>query len=156
MKRVMIAAVMIGSLGALIQAHEVKKERVFVTKTAKEIRKVVQLHYEGITRGDRAKLEQSWALNQSYVNFMDKDANGVDQVYIVDTKFAFNGWTRESAVTSMGQVLSLDIADDKMAFVKFDLHYNTQRYIDYLTLYKINGDWKLVHRSFIERPKGTP
>lgn len=156
MKQVMIAVIMIGVFGALIQAHEIKKEKVFVTKTSKEIRKVVKLYYEGITRADRSKLELSFALKQSHVNFIDKDKDGIERVYIVTTNFAFDGWSKESARTSKGEVLSLDIVDEKMAFIKFDLQYNLQRYIDYLTLYKINGDWKIIHRSFIRRPDGKP
>jgi hypothetical protein len=36
------------------------------------------------------------------------------------------------------------------------LDYPTVKFVDYMTLLKINGEWKIVNKSFYAEPKAAP
>ncbi|HWS90407.1 MAG TPA: nuclear transport factor 2 family protein [Pyrinomonadaceae bacterium] len=50
---------------------------------------------------------------------------------------------------------SVDVAGNA-AFGKIILDYPTVRFVDYMTLLKINGEWKIVNKSFHAEPKAAP
>jgi len=41
------------------------------------------------------------------------------------------------------------------AVAKIILDYQTVKFVDYMTLLKINGEWKIVNKSFYAEPKKT-
>lgn len=41
------------------------------------------------------------------------------------------------------------------AVAKIILDYPTVKFVDYMTLLKINGEWKIVNKSFYAEPKKT-
>lgn len=47
---------------------------------------------------------------------------------------------------------SVDIAGNA-AFAKIILDYPTVKFVDYMSLLKINGEWKIVNKSFHAEPK---
>jgi hypothetical protein len=49
------------------------------------------------------------------------------------------------------QVLSLDVVDSSVALAKLDISRSRGSYIDFLTLYKIDGSWKIVNKVFASR-----
>jgi len=49
---------------------------------------------------------------------------------------------------------SVDVAGNA-AFGKIILDYPTARFVDYMTLLKINGEWKIVNKSFYAEPKAA-
>lgn len=49
---------------------------------------------------------------------------------------------------------SVDVSGNA-AFGKIVLDYPTVRFVDYMTLLKINGEWKIVNKSFYAEPKAT-
>ena len=49
---------------------------------------------------------------------------------------------------------SVDVAGNA-AFGKIVLDYPTVRFVDYMTLLKINGEWKIVNKSFYAEPKAA-
>ena len=50
------------------------------------------------------------------------------------------------------KIESIDVAGNA-ASAKIVLDYPTVRFIDYMTLLKINGDWKIVSKVFYAEPK---
>ena len=114
------------------------------------IREVVDLYFNGVVNADRALLERAWDRN-AHMKHVKADRDGIEAVHVVPIDVAFEWWTRVKAKTSLGKVLSVDIVDGKMAFVKFEFHYNKLDYIDYLSLYKVNGEWKIVNKTFVRR-----
>ncbi|HMT06358.1 MAG TPA: nuclear transport factor 2 family protein [Pyrinomonadaceae bacterium] len=50
---------------------------------------------------------------------------------------------------------SVDIAGNA-AFAKIILDYPTVRFVDYMSLLKINGEWKIINKSFYAEPKAKP
>ena len=49
---------------------------------------------------------------------------------------------------------SVDVSGNA-AFGKIVLDYPTVRFVDYMTLLKINGEWKIVNKSFYAEPKAA-
>ncbi|MEK7856674.1 MAG: nuclear transport factor 2 family protein, partial [Acidobacteriota bacterium] len=49
---------------------------------------------------------------------------------------------------------SIDIAGNA-AIARIVLDYPTVKFIDYMTLLKINGEWKIVNKSFYAEPKAA-
>ncbi len=47
---------------------------------------------------------------------------------------------------------SIDVAGNA-AVARIVLDYPTTRFVDYMTLLKINGEWKIVNKSFYAEPK---
>jgi hypothetical protein len=50
---------------------------------------------------------------------------------------------------------SIDIAGNA-AVAKIILDYPTVKFVDYMTLLKINGEWKIINKSFFAEPKSKP
>ncbi len=52
------------------------------------------------------------------------------------------------------KIESIDVAGDA-ANAKIILDYPTVRFVDYMTMLKINGEWKIVSKVFYAEPKKT-
>ena len=52
-------------------------------------------------------------------------------------------------------VESVDIAGNA-AMAKIILDYPTVKFVDYMSLLKINGEWKIINKSFYTEPKAAP
>ena len=50
------------------------------------------------------------------------------------------------------KIESIDIAGNA-AVAKIILDYPTVKFVDYMTLLKINGEWKIINKSFFAEPK---
>ena len=50
---------------------------------------------------------------------------------------------------------SIDVAGNA-AMARIVLDYPTVKFVDYMTLLKINGEWKIVNKSFYAEPKQQP
>jgi hypothetical protein len=50
---------------------------------------------------------------------------------------------------------SIDVAGNA-AVARIVLDYPTTKFVDYMTLLKINGEWKIVNKSFYAEPKQQP
>ena len=123
------------------------------------VREAVDMYFNGVTRADRELLEKAWYANgasMKYVQDVGADAGKFKDVKI---PIAFDWWTRTKPKSASGKILSLDIVGDSMALVKFEFLYDHFHYIDFLTLYKIDGEWKLVSKTFVrldnKKPDGT-
>ena len=48
-------------------------------------------------------------------------------------------------------ILSLEVIDDQMAIAKISMKVDTVIYIDFLSVQKINGDWKITNKTYTVR-----
>jgi hypothetical protein len=48
-------------------------------------------------------------------------------------------------------VLALDVVDRKVAVAKLDISRSGGSYVDFLVLYKIAGEWRIVNKTFAVR-----
>ena len=67
------------------------------------------------------------------------------------------GFSGKPAADEAQRKRSIEAVDvnGNAAVAKIILDYPTTRFVDYMTLLKINGEWKIVNKSFYAEPKKT-
>lgn len=64
----------------------------------------------------------------------------------------FNGKSADDEAKRKRTIESLDISGNA-AIAKIVLDYPTVKFVDYMSLLKIDGEWKIVNKSFYAEPK---
>ncbi|NIA15805.1 MAG: nuclear transport factor 2 family protein [Nitrospiraceae bacterium] len=112
------------------------------------IRRTVQLYFDGIIEYDEAKLKQAF--------HPDAFLTGIHKSGAFERE-PFDEWvvyTRGDAPDSTGrnnEIAFIDIGGNA-AVVKTELRWPHVHYTDYLSLLKIDGEWKIVHKSWQAAP----
>lgn len=110
----------------------------------KAIREVIQLYFDGIIKYDEAALREAFHPD-AFVIGLNKQGELEREV--------FQEWvlyTRGTAPDPTGRnnaIVSVDITGTA-AVVKTDLDWPSARYIDYLSLLKIDGTWCIVNKIY--------
>jgi uncharacterized protein (TIGR02246 family) len=52
------------------------------------------------------------------------------------------------------EIHSIDVVDDQLAVAKVEIRWASGTYIDYYTLYRVDGDWKIVSKMWVTRRDG--
>jgi hypothetical protein len=125
--------------------------------TSKEYQAVVETAYNyfnGAANGDQKLLLSAFDLEFGHVKMivLDKDT-GKETVRTVPLK-EFAGYFKNATKDIWkASILSVDIVDEKMAMVKLDFDTPKTHYIDYLVMYKRNGEWRIINKTFIANKK---
>jgi len=114
------------------------------------IRAVVDKYYRGVVTADRALIEAAWDVDRGHMKHVQGSGAG-ESVNVTPISLAIDWWTRVKASTSSSKILALDIVEGKMASVKFEFVYDRLYYIEYLTLLKVSGNWKIVSKAYVSR-----
>ena len=116
------------------------------------VRAAVDHYMKGIMLYSKAELEQAF-WSEAHI-MASSDRRGLYDA-------PFNDWVgfteRDAPSDTSGYVntiVSVDIAGNA-AMVKTDLKWPNVRYIDYLSLLKIDGEWKIVNKAFYAERKNT-
>ncbi len=66
------------------------------------------------------------------------------------------GMTGRPAPDEAQRVRTIELVDigGTAAVGKIILDYPTIRFVDYMSLLKVNGEWKIIHKSYYREPKG--
>ncbi len=67
----------------------------------------------------------------------------------------FNGKAAEDEAKRVRKIESLEISGNA-AVGKIVLDYPTVKFVDYMSLLKIDGEWKIVNKTFYAEPKEQP
>jgi len=115
-----------------------------ISDDEKAVRAVVQRYFDGIIKYDEAALREAF----------DPDAVviGLNKAGEVE-RAPFQEWvlyTRGQAPDPTGRNNSIVLVDiaGTAAVVKTDLNWPNVRYLDYLSLMKSNGEWRIVNKIF--------
>ena len=117
----------------------------------KEIRDVVELYFKGAATSEAHYFEKAFDVANAHMKYVSKDQSGKEVMRIVPITDAIKGWTSRPPEKSWGKIISIDTVDDKMAVAKVEMLYRGTIYVDLLSLYKINGEWKIVNKVFVSR-----
>ena len=143
MKMIMLA------IGAMLFSINAQAEE---TGDEAAIRHVVAEYVAGWRDGDVERLAKIFALDHGHIIWRGSDDAGE---IIQSVSF---GEALERRKTNPGygmpyRIESLDVIDGVLAVVKFNVERAGKgSYIDYFTLYKVNGEWKIVVKAFASRP----
>lgn len=111
-------------------------------------------YFNGAAKGDQALLSSAFDLEFGHVKMISKDKETNKETIRSIPFKEFAGYFKKATKdTWKANVLSVDIVDDKMAMVKLDFHTPKTHYIDYLVMYKREGQWKIVNKTFVANKK---
>jgi len=115
------------------------------------IRAVLEDYLNGVAKQDAAMLEKAFDAGNAHMKFVAQSDDGAEALRVMPIREAFANWTKPPAKPCKGRVLNLDTVDGRMAVAKYEFLWGDVTFIDYLTLYKINGDWKIVNKVFVRQ-----
>jgi hypothetical protein len=98
-------------------------------------------YFDGINTKDRARLESAFDTSAQL-----KSPDGDGAVKVEPIADAIARWMGGEAQSRKGKILALEITDNQVAQVVFDYD---GIFVDFLTLFKLDGQWKIVDKSFI-------
>ncbi len=130
-----------------------KEEAAFVAEADKKaIEKVIEDYFDGIGAADAERLNRAFAVKKATMVGMRKDGEG---------GYRFTAWKEMAPVIADwadherpegtgrdGEILAMNVTDGRIAAVTF--RYKDE-YYDVLTLLKVDGVWKIVTKTFVER-----
>jgi hypothetical protein len=107
------------------------------------IRAAVFDYFDGINEVSRERLERAFDPGAELKSVGEDGAivaQPIDEV--------IERWVSKEPAAREGEILSIDVTDGEIARVVFD--YNGD-YIDFLTLAKVRGQWKIIDKVFVTR-----
>lgn len=114
------------------------------------VRAAVESYFEGARTGTAGPFEEAWDLETGRMVYV-REKDGVEALHSVPIREAIKHWTAGPAGESWGKIHSIDIIDGKMAVAKIEMLYHGTIYVDLLSLYEVNGTWKIVNKTFVRR-----
>ena len=116
------------------------------------IEHTIQSYIEGLRSNNSNYLMKALETKNGYFQcLVHNTASHQDEVTSISFLEAAREWPRSPDQNAKGEIISVDAVDNKMAVVKVRLNYSGAEYIDYLSLYKLNGEWKIVNKVSINR-----
>lgn len=115
------------------------------------VRMVLDNYLNGVARQDTALLEKAFDGANAHMKHVTRSDAGGEMLKVVPIREAFVNWTKPPAKPCKGKVLNIDILDSRLAMAKYEFVWGDVTFIDYLSLYKINGEWKIVNKVFIRK-----
>jgi len=122
-----------------------------------KIKQTVLNYYEGYIYADLGKLALAFDTLAGHMKFVKAEADQAEKVGVIPANELIKRWagrgafTAEQIAQSGYKIESLDILDDKLAMVKIALQAADKSYVDYLALYRVNEEWKIVNKVFVQR-----
>ncbi len=118
----------------------------------RDVRERAADYFLGGQDADQDRLARAFDLDNGHMKYVAANDDGTEELRVVTLAEFRARNTTPSTVDRTGRILSLDIVDDKMAWVKFQIVYpDGGQFIDYLLMYKTNGDWSIVNKMFVRR-----
>lgn len=116
------------------------------------IRTVLDNYLTGVDKQDMTILESAFDGEHAHMKYVSKNDAGAESITVVPIRDAFASWTKPPAKPCQGKLLNLDVVDASMAMAKYEFKWGSDMtFIDYLTLYKVNGQWKIVNKTFVRK-----
>jgi hypothetical protein len=139
---VAIALLLVGGTTAFGQTtHQVSEEAI--------VRQVVQNYFRGLKYNDVESLKKAfWP--EARLFFVKKDG----QLGQLTQSQWYEGFAASAGKEEKGdlRIISVDITDNA-ASVKVEEDYPNSKYIDYLSLLKFNGEWRIVNKIYTSQRK---
>jgi hypothetical protein len=121
------------------------------------IREAVQFYYDGYLKADSTILLKAFDMEAGTMKIVRSEAGRPEETRSIFISEAIRRWSSREPFSSKEvkmsfvKILSTDIVDGKMAVSKVDVKFGEKRYIDYLSLYKTNGLWRIVNKIFVDK-----
>ncbi|WP_160114757.1 nuclear transport factor 2 family protein [Aquimarina sp. AU474] len=110
------------------------------------IEKTVNYYLDGMTTHNAKSFEKAFHPNAT-MKWVDKKYEDVNAVEALSAYVNAN-----DPVKTKTNIMAINIAGDA-ANAQLELEYDTFSYIDFMHLLKIDGQWKIVSKTYSTRPK---
>ena len=115
------------------------------------IEAVIEDYFDGIGAADAERLNRAFAADKAVMLGLAKTDGGGELRAFKDMEAVIANWAGNDdpeGVGRDGEILDLAVVDGRIASVVF--RYKDE-YYDVLTLLKVDGRWKIVTKTFLER-----
>ncbi len=114
-----------------------------------EIKTTIFKYFDGLRNADRGMLEEAFAVDAGHMKGYLKNSNGGYDMSVRPMSEVIDDWaSRDPAPDMKGKIISINIFDDVAATALFDFN---SIFTDAFQLAKINGQWKIVNKFYINR-----
>ena len=122
------------------------------TLEVQQIEKTIYCYIEGLRSTTSQYLMQAFETQNGHFQcLVHNTATRRDEITNVSLMEAAREWPRHPDQQASGEIISIDSVDNKMAVAKVHLFYDGSDFIDYLSLYKLNNEWKIVNKISLNR-----
>ena len=109
-------------------------------------------YFNAAANGDQQLLAKAFDLEFGHVKMITTNKDTGEESIRTLTLQEFAGFFKKATEdTWHGNILSVDIVDDKMAMVKLDFKTSKSHYIDYLVMYKRDNNWRIINKTFVAK-----
>ncbi len=122
-----------------------------MSENEKEVRAAMDLYIKGAATAEATYFEQAFAVEIADMKSVRTNDEGVQEVRVRSIKDAIVSWTSAPAQESWGKILDVKIIDDKLAHSTVELLFGGYIYVDVMSLYKVNDQWKIVNKTYVSR-----
>ena len=144
MKKLMLTLVLI-VMGSLFSANEIAAQ-----DTEIESAKIpLNSYLRGQTTGNAEFIRLAFHKDARIITFRDGKLTNLS---VEDFAGFFKGKTADDETERKRKIESVEISGNA-AIAKITLDYPTVKFTDYMSLLKIDGEWKIVNKSFYAEPK---
>ncbi|MGZ9899395.1 nuclear transport factor 2 family protein [Shewanella gaetbuli] len=104
-------------------------------------------YYNGLYKADQQQLAKAFDMQTGNMKTIKKGKVESTKLSTFATYF-----TKPSNENWLGNILMVDIVEDRMAMVKFNFETPEVHYIDYLILLKTDQGWKITSKAYVANP----
>lgn len=141
MKKLLIIFLFLSSWGTIF-SQTVEEEKSAISKT-------IQLYFDGMMERDRAKLDAAFDPSARLIGYRGESFTVTP--YEQWATGTAKGEKRDPGIFK-NQLLDIEIKG-YTALAKTELFWPGIYYYDFLTLVKIEGKWKIVHKTWFEEKR---
>lgn len=111
-------------------------------------------YFNGAANGDQAQLAKAFDLEFGHIKMISIDKESKKEtIRSLPLSEFVTFFKKATEDTWKADILSVDIVENKMAMVKLNFDTPKTHYIDYLVMYKRNGEWKIINKTFYSEKK---
>ncbi|GAB4132355.1 MAG: hypothetical protein OHK0045_15670 [Raineya sp.] len=121
------------------------------------VQQKVESYYKGYLNNDAKEIISAFDLENGHLKALQKDSiTKKEFVRVYPMEQVAERWVNKKPFSnaqkavSYLKILSIDILQNELAVVKAELKAGERLFIDYLSLYKVNEEWKIVNKVFVE------
>jgi len=124
-------------------SQTIGEEKTAITHT-------IQLYFDGMMERDRTKLDAAFDPSARLIGY--RGENFTVTPYEDWASGTASGTLKRDAKDFINNLIEIEIKG-YTALAKTELFWPGIYYFDYLTLIKIDGQWKIVHKTWYEEPR---
>ena len=138
MKNILVLFFLILISGSVLAQEQTDRELIQAT---------VQNYFDGMIQRDRSKLEEAFLPEARLIGYRGENLTITD--FETWAEGTAKGEPRDPAAYK-NEIVSIRVQGNT-ASVETELYWPGIYYYDFLTLIKVEGKWKIVHKSWYER-----